>query len=47
MLDVSAGKAVNYERHAANKMEHEWGNRHIVLKVGAGRGRAVCSANKE
>lgn len=46
MLDVSAGKAVNYE-HATSKMEHGWGNRHIVFKVGDGRGRAVCSANKE
>ena len=44
MLDVSAGEAVNYERHAANKMEHGWGK---VFKVGAGRGRVVCSANKE
>lgn len=43
MLDVSAGKAVNYE-HATSKMEHGWGK---VFKVGAGRGRVVCSANKE
>lgn len=40
MLDVSAGKAVSYERHAANKMEHGWGNRHII--EGSGLQRESC-----